>query len=117
MKKIMFFLIFSLAAFVSNAQIKLNTSPDATSFFIQPSYPLCDTIKCLFLELTDSAEKWSKGYVVRNNGMIEFGNTRVSPEYLPVTSAIVTSTLFYEDKTKITNKAIHVILLSQQTNK
>jgi hypothetical protein len=116
MKKLIPFTILSLCAFFCNAQVKLDSS--SRNFWVyQPSYPACDTVKCLFLEIADSTETWKRGFVVRNNGMVKFGKTIVSPEYLPVTSAIVTSQLFYEDKVKVTNKAIHVVLLSQQTNK
>ena len=73
-----------------------------------------DTVKCYFLEITDTlttTTKWSKGYVARNSEMIVFGKTQVSSTYLPITSGIVTSELFYEDRKKVVNQCLQVVLV------
>ena len=73
-----------------------------------------DTVKCYFLEITDTlttTTKWSKGYVARNSELVAFGKTQVSSVYLPITSGIVTSELFYEDRKKVVNQCLQVVLV------
>ena len=73
-----------------------------------------DTVKCYFLEITDTlttTTKWSKGYVARNSELVAFGKTQVSSTYLPITSGIVTSELFYEDRKKVVNQCLQVVLV------
>ncbi len=73
-----------------------------------------DTVKCYLLEITDTSNtttKWSKGYVARNSEMVAFGKTKVSSNYLPITSGIVTSELFYEDRKKVVNQCLQVVLV------
>ena len=102
--------ILLLCAVFCQGQIKYN----GESLFIKSRYVPCDTVRCLFLEIVDTSSmktKWTKGYVVRKNEMISFGKTTVSENYLPITSGIVTSELFYDDKNKVFNKALQVVLL------
>lgn len=67
------------------------------SMYVQPSYPLCDTIKCHFLEvINDSDFEWKTGFVERKKGFVKFADkTSVESPYLPVTSGVVESRLFY----------------------
>ena len=83
-------------------------------FIIQPSLIPCDTVKCYFLEIADTATtttKWTKGFVVRKEEMVAFGKTKVSSAYLPITSGIVTSELFYEDRKNVVNQCLQVVLV------
>lgn len=119
MKKLLTILFLT---FVFNSVGQTTDKPDSIwsirnnygiSLFTPPSYPEKDTLKCLFLEVLnmDSATvKWTSGYIVRNSGMISFGNTSVSGNYLPITDGIITSPLFYSDMCEVKNSAIKVII-------
>lgn len=81
---------------------------------IAPRLKEIDTVRCLFLEIVDTTNtqvKWVKGYVIRTNETIIFGKTRVSSNYLPITSGIITSPLFYEDKKSVLSQCIQLIIL------
>ena len=100
-----FLAMLLLCAVFCQAQLKLIGNPSPI-----PK----DTVKCYFLEITDTSNtttKWSKGYVARNSEMISFGKTQVSANYLPITSGIVTSELFYEDRKKVVNQCLQVVLV------
>lgn len=89
----------------------------ANKLYIQNDFisATIDTVACLFLEITDTtttSTKWTKGYVVRRNGFIKFGEkTEVGERYLPITSGIIKSELMYEDRCKVINKALQIILV------
>ena len=84
-------------------------------FQMQPTYPEKDTLKCHFLEVVnDSTFKWESGFVIRERGFVSFGKTSVQETYLPVTSGIVTSPLFYNDMKPIKHYAIQVILKNKK---
>jgi len=83
--------------------------------------PKKDTLKCMFLEVLniDSAKmKWTTGYVeTEDRGFIAFGYdsvndlTKVSKPYLPLTSGVVRSNLYYLNMDKVKNLAIKIIIL------
>jgi hypothetical protein len=103
MKKVLLIIVLFVFSFGAKAQNSL--------WLAMPHYPACDTVECHFLEvIDDSTVKWQTGFVRRTSGRIEFGKTSVTPEYLPVTSGVVTSQLFYTSRKLINNYAIQVIL-------
>ncbi len=91
-----------------------NFKSSNSSFFIRETYPYKDTLRCLFLEITDTLNtftKWSKGYVIREKGFFKFGNTSVMKEYLPITDGIIDNILLYDDKKIVKNISIKIVLL------
>lgn len=82
-------------------------------YFEMPRYAAVDTVKCLYLWQMDSTGyffQWQPGFIVRSNGLIAFGRTSVSPDYLPMAHGIVTSPLFDAAMRPIRYRAISVIL-------
>jgi len=137
MKKIITTTLMLLMYLLGNAQISLNsggllkpmepndTTPQSSFFKGMNMYvyeePKKDTLKCMFLEVlnVDSAKmKWTTGYVeAEDRGYITFGYkdneelTKVSKSYLPITSGVVRSNLYYLNGNKVKNLAIKVIIL------
>lgn len=79
--------------------------------FKENTFPKTDTLKCHFLEaVNDSTFIWKTGFIVREKGYFDFGKTFVTKEYLPTTSGVVASKVFYADMSPIRTYAIHIIL-------
>jgi len=116
MKKLLFISLMILTT-VCNGQTKWHIdttlSGHAQSIYSRQTYPKLDTVKCHFLEvINDSSFVWETGFVERKDGFIKFSeNTQVQPPYLPVTSGIVLSKLFYLNMQPIKNYAIKVIIV------
>lgn len=101
-----------LVSFQSNSQTLYRSFIDTNQAYWQRvEYPETDTLKCHFLEAdNDSTFTWKTGFVIRKKGMIDFGKTSVTKEYLPICSGIVTSKLFYTDMRPVKKYAIQIII-------
>lgn len=96
---------------ISAATAKILSEPGKSFLYQRVHYPDIDTLKCHFLEsVNDSTFIWKTGFVVRNKGFFDFDKTSVTQEYLPITSGIVSSKVFYSNMSPIKRYAIQIIL-------
>lgn len=73
-------------------------------------YP--DTLKCLFREWSDEIllDKWTSGFIVLKDGMIQSKHVRWSPEYAPMALGFFDNIFLYDDKHPIKNKVLQLII-------
>lgn len=104
-------LLISLCMFTKSYSQSLHVADKDVYMIKGAVYQENDTLKCHFLEAeNDSTFIWKTGFIVRNKGYFDFGKTLVTKEYLPITSGVVSSKVFYADMTPVKTYAIHIIL-------
>lgn len=122
MKQLIFLLLVSASCYGQSDSSKLALwkiikPSSGYVLYNTPKYPPIDTVACHFLEVVnDSLFQWKSGFVIRNDGYIDYNpNVKAKPPYIVNITAQISSTLFYNDMKPVKNYAIQIVLKPSPT--